>query len=126
VIVSIGMAVIALSAAAAYTAFALRSTRVGYRKVVFVEILGTFGSISIPVVLGIISFRMAAYAIFCITLTAIIITRGQPFDLFELEMIYGPDDEEAAVHDKGIWRKQALYCAILLVEATPVIVWSIK
>jgi len=91
---------------------ALRSIRTGYKAATLVGICGALGSALVGVGFGTISFRTAMYFVSCVTLTAIVITRGAPTDLFDLGMIYGPDDEEAAVDDKGIWRKQALYVVI--------------
>lgn len=120
------LAVLVAIAVPVYTTRAVRDIRPGYRLSTAFTILGTFGA---GVIAGLLFWRssidLLLYLILCITVTGLLLTRGHPAALFDLDMVYGydPDDTESNLHDARVGKKQILYLVILLAEALPVIIW---
>jgi hypothetical protein len=109
-----------------HTVLALRSIRPGYKLITGGGILGAFGG---GILAGLLFWRssinLLMYFIICITVTGLLLTRGKPTELFDLDMIYGydPTDVETTQHEAVVGKKQLRYLAFLLAEGLPVIVW---
>lgn len=123
-ILSLLLAALTVIIVPVYTLLAVRNIRPGYKLITALGILGALGG---GMLAGVLFWRssidLLMYFIICITVTGLLLTRGRPTDLFDLELIYGydPSDTETSVHDKAVGKLQLIYLALLLAEGLPVI-----
>ena len=108
-------------AAPTYSYLAVKEIRPGYKLRTVAGIIGAFTAGLLAVNFHVVSLDLYLYFLICITVTAILITRGRPAALFDWAMIYGFEDPEAEQHDKGIWKRQAAYVALLFLEGAPAV-----